>query len=193
MRTLALAAVLSVFPAFTGQMTKGERQRLLAHFEMTETWISDEIAAMSKAQLEFHSAPDVWSPKDVLEHLAIAEAQYWQSLQDSLKAPASGYKAEAKDEGILFYGIDRTNRQKTGDARVPKGQYETADQALQAWKKLRQTMKNYVASTDDDLRGRQLKDGNMDLYQWLLMISTHSQRHILQVMEIKHNAKFPSK
>ena len=26
---------------------------------------------------------------------------------------------------------------------------------------------------------------HMDVYQWFLMISTHSQRHILQIREIK--------
>ena len=33
----------------------------------------------------------------------------------------------------------------------------------------------------------------MDVYQWFLMISTHSQRHILQIREIKADPKFPGK
>ena len=28
----------------------------------------------------------------------------------------------------------------------------------------------------------------MDVYQWMLMISTHSQRHILQIREVKAHA-----
>jgi hypothetical protein len=31
------------------------------------------------------------------------------------------------------------------------------------------------------------------VYQWLLMISAHSQRHILQIREIKAHAKYPSR
>ena len=31
----------------------------------------------------------------------------------------------------------------------------------------------------------------MDVYQWLLMISTHSQRHILQIREIKAAVGYP--
>jgi hypothetical protein len=31
----------------------------------------------------------------------------------------------------------------------------------------------------------------MDVYQWFLMISTHSQRHILQIREIKADPRFP--
>ena len=95
------------------------------------------------------------------------------------------------DAGILWYGIDRTNRQKTGEARVPHGTYKTAADALSAFRKLRSTMRDYAQSTSDDLRSRKLLEGNMDVYQWLLMISTHSQRHILQIREIKADASYP--
>ena len=44
---------------------------------------------------------------------------------------------------------------------------------------------------EDDLRSRRLLEGNMDVYQWFLMISSHSQRHILQIREIKAHPKFP--
>jgi hypothetical protein len=42
MRQLLLAGVLTAgatVPAFAGPMTIGERQRLVAHFEMTEAWL----------------------------------------------------------------------------------------------------------------------------------------------------------
>jgi hypothetical protein len=31
----------------------------------------------------------------------------------------------------------------------------------------------------------------MDVYQWFLMISTHAQRHILQIREVKAHKAFP--
>jgi hypothetical protein len=31
----------------------------------------------------------------------------------------------------------------------------------------------------------------MDVYQWFLMISTNSQRHIMQIREIKAETGFP--
>jgi hypothetical protein len=130
---------------------------------------------------------------DVVEHLAVAEPQYWTQLLDSLKGPASPGKVEATDAGILWYGIDRTNRQRTGEARVPKGRYDTVDKSLADFRKLRATMRDTAKSTEEDLRGRLLKGGNMDVYQWYLMISTHSQRHILQIREIKAHAEYPKK
>ena len=112
-------------------------------------------------------------------------------MQDSLKAPAGAVKAEATDAGILWYGIDRTNRQRTGEARVPKGRYETVQASLADFRKLRATLREFAKVTEEDLRGRMLKNGNMDVYQWYLMISSHSQRHILQIREIKAHAAYP--
>jgi len=54
-------------------------------------------------------------------------------------------------------------------------------------------MRTFATATQEDLRGRLLKDSPMDVYQWLLMISTHSQRHILQIREIKAMAEFPKR
>lgn len=172
-------------------MKAGDRQRLLAHLEMTEGWLVSEVSGLSQAQLTFKMTPDSWSIAEVTEHLAIAEPQYWQKVQDSMKQPSTTEKLEATDAGILWYGIDRTNRQKTGEARVPHGTYKTAADALAAFRKLRSTMHDYAQSTADDLRSRKLLEGNMDVYQWFLMISTHAQRHILQIREIKADAKYP--
>jgi hypothetical protein len=173
-------------------LSPGERQRVLAHFEMTDAWLSSELHGLSDAQLTFKMTPESWSIKDVVEHLAIAEPQYWTQLQDSLQQPV-GYKAEQTDAAILWYGIDRTNRSTTGEARVPKGQFPDLKASLQSFRKLRATMTAFARDTQEDLRGRQLKGGNMDVYQWLLMISTHSQRHILQIREIKAHGGYPQK
>jgi hypothetical protein len=175
-----------------GPMKPGERQRLLAHLEMTEGWLVDEVSGLSSGQLRFRATPDSWNVLDVVEHLAVAETQYWQHLQESLKAPAGDVKPEATDAGILWYGIDRTDRARTGDARVPKGRWSDVRDSLGEFRKLRAVMREYVMRTDDDLRGRMLKDGNMDVYQWFLMISSHAQRHILQIREIKTSPGYPA-
>ncbi len=105
--------------------------------------------------------------------------------------PASAYTPQATDAGILWYGIDRGNRQRTGEARVPDGRFKTAADAHASFVTLRATMKARASTSSDDFRGRQLIDGNMDVYQWFLMISTHAQRHILQIREVKAAATYP--
>lgn len=178
-------------PAAEG-ISDGDRQRLLAHLEMTEHWLASEVEGLTPQQFTFRMTPESWSVLEVLEHLAIAEPQYWQRVQDSMKQPPADKKPEATDAAILWYGIDRTNRNKTGEARVPTGKYTHVKDALAAVRALRATMREYAKTTKDDLRARRLLEGNMDVYQWFLMISTHSQRHVLQIREIKAHPKYPA-
>jgi hypothetical protein len=180
-----LGAPLSAEP-----LKDGDRQRLLAHLELTEAWLADEIKDLSAAQLGFQMTPGSWSIAQVVEHLAIAEPQYWDSVGKSLAQPASP-AGDVTDADILWYGIDRTERNRTGDARVPKGMFKSAAEALAEFRKLRATIREFSKTTQADLRGHRLQGGTMQLYQWVLMISTHAQRHILQIREIKAHGKFP--
>jgi hypothetical protein len=189
---LALAASLNAVPAGADPMTSGDRQRLVAHLEMTESWLVSELAGLSDAQLS-QASPPADRSKDVVEHPGIAEPQYWKQVEDSLKTPVTGYKPEATDAGILWYGIDRTNRATTGEARVPDGRFKSAAEALASFRTLRSTMLEKARGSQDDFRGRKLIEGNMDVYQWFLMISSHSQRHILQIREIKGDKGYPAR
>jgi hypothetical protein len=159
---LLLALTLPVVLPAQG-LTAGDRQRLLAHLDMTESWLVSELNGLSEAQLRFRMKPDSWSITDVVEHLSIAEPQYWTQLTESMKQPPTTEKLPATDAGILWYGIDRTNRTTTGEARVPTGKLKDARQPLDAFLKLRGTMRDYAGKTTDDLRSRKLLEGNMDV------------------------------
>jgi hypothetical protein len=196
MRTGALVPVvacgilLATATALAEPLSEGDRQRLLSHLELTERWLADEVKGLSAAQLAFQMTPGSWSIAQVVEHLAIAEPQYWDSVAKSLaQPPASG--GNVTDADILWYGIDRTQRDRTGEARVPKGTFKNAAESLAEFRRLRETIREFSKTTKDDLRGHRLAGGNMQVYQWVLMISTHAQRHILQIREIKAHPKYP--
>jgi len=191
---LMVGALILPTAVLAGPMTPGERQRLIAHLQMTEDWLVGELEGLSDPQLTFKMTPESWSIKDVAEHLAIAEPQYWTNLEASLKEPVkAGWKPQATDEQMLWYGIDRTNRQRTGEARVPHGQFPNAQASLASFRKLRATMLSTAKASQEDFRARAFMGGGQDVYQWFLMISTHSQRHILQIREIKAHPNYPKK
>jgi hypothetical protein len=180
--------------AVAGPMTAGERQRLVAHLEMTESWLEDEVKHLSDAQRKFKMTPESWSVEEVVMHLAIAEPQYWDQFNQSLAKPVQpDFKPQATDAGMLWYGIDRTQRTTTGEARVPRDQFKDLASAHASFKKLRADMMKVAKETQADLRGRQFLTASQDLYQWFLMISTHSQRHIMQIREVKAHKDFPRK
>ena len=102
-----------------------------------------------------------------------------------------GWKPEATDVGMLWYGIDRTNRQKTGDARVPHNTFPNAQASLASFRALRQKMLALAKTSQEDFRRRSYMGEGQDLYQWFLMISSHAQRHILQIREVKAHPGYP--
>lgn len=172
-------------------LKESEKQHLIAHLNMTESWLAGELKGLSPTQQTYRPSKDAWSILNVVDHLAVAEPQYWQTLRESIKNPAPPAGSHVSEAAILWYGIDRSQRQRTAEAREPKGQFDDVSAALAAFRKLRQEMLEYAQSTSDDLHAHRYLDSDMDMYQWFVMISAHSQRHILQIREIKAGPGFP--
>jgi hypothetical protein len=172
-------------------LTELERQRLVAHLEMTASWLTDELSGLSPGQLAFRRAPDSWTILEVLDHLVVVGPIYWQDLQNAMKGPG-GRTSTASDIDLLWYGIDRTNRETAIPTEIPKGLADFKA-GLDAYRKQHAQLLQYIKSTQDDLRGHIVERQRCDAYQWALLISTHEQRHILQIREIKADPKFPAK
>jgi hypothetical protein len=185
-----LAAALSVL---ADPMTQRDREHLVAHLEMTQAWLTDEVSHLSSDQLNFRPAPDKWTVAEVVQHLAIAEPNYWKLLQDALKEPPKKLDKQANDADVLWYGIDRTHHEKTSPDENPKDQTIDAAQALKTFLAMHAKLLEVARSSDADLRGHAVPDWGVDAYQCLLEISTHEQRHILQIREIKASPGFPKK
>lgn len=185
-----LAAALC---AFADPMTQAEREHLVAHLEMTQSWLTDEVSSLSTAQLNFRPSPDRWTVAEVVQHLVVAEPNYWKLLQDALKQPPRKLGEQATDADVLWYGIDRTRHEKTSADQNPKDQVIDAPQALKTFLKMHAQLLQMARTTNEDLRGHAVPEWQVDAYQCLLEISTHEQRHILQIREIKSSAGFPKR
>ena len=172
-------------------MTALERQRLVAHLEMTGAWLPDEVSGLSPAQLQFRPAPGVWNILEVVEHLAISSPIYWTQLHEAMKKPPGRFRPAGTDEDILWYGIDRTHREKAIPSEEAKGRLRDVSAPLKALRALHGEMLRYARTTRDDLRAHYVERQGSDAYQWLMLISTHEQRHILQIRELKAHPHFP--
>jgi hypothetical protein len=171
-------------------LTSVERQRLVSHYDMTERWLVDEVSGLSPAQLAFRPEPNAWTILEVLDHLVVVGPIYWTDLQNA--KPVSGDRVGSMtDADVLWYGIDRTNRETALRTEEPTRRLKDVASGLAAYRKQHAQLVEYIRTTKDDLRGRLVPRQQSDAYQWALLISTHEQRHILQIREIKSNPKFP--
>ena len=184
---LMASATLAAAPPLTAI----ERQRLVAHLEMTEHWLIDEVSPLSAAQLDFRPTPTSWTVRDVLDHLIVVGTIYWDDLQAAVKGPVTERRNFSSDADILWYGIDRTNRETAIPPELPKGRARDLPLALKTFRSDHARLADFIRTTDQDLRGRVVQRQQCDAYQWALLISTHEQRHILQIREIKAHPKFP--
>jgi hypothetical protein len=194
---LTLTIGLFTAPLFADPMTKADREHLLVHFEMTTQVVAEQVRGLSPEQLEYKASPDRWSIREVVSHLAVAEPDYWREIQKALKAPPDmkGQRSQATDADVMWYGVDRVVHTKTGGGHEKVDTYKDLGEALGKFQALRATMIEYIKTTNDDLRGHSFRDYGevIDCWQWMLEISTHAERHINQIREIKNDPNFPKR
>jgi uncharacterized damage-inducible protein DinB len=196
MRRVAVVVAVAVIASSvltTAGITDQERQNLLSHMAMTSSWLIDELSGLSEAQTEFRPKPEAWSIAQVLEHLVVVAPIYWDDLQTALKQPAGGERSRMTDANVLWYGIDRTWREQAIPTERAPGKLHDIRAGLEAYRKHHERLRQFIETTRDDLRAHIVKRQGSDAYQWALLISTHEQRHILQIREIKADARFPKK
>ncbi len=190
---IAVVFLFAVASVKAAPMNRLERQRLIAHLEMTGSWLVDEVSRLSAAQLQFRPSPEAWSILQVAEHLSITDPIYWRQFREAMNAPPKGPSDPARDASILWYGIDRTERGKAIPSEDVKGQLRDIKTDLDIYRKVHRELLEYARTTNEDLRSHFVERENSDAYQWFLLISTHDQRHILQIREIKADPRFPKR
>jgi hypothetical protein len=188
---IAILATGAVGAAHAEELTPRERAHLVAHLEMTGSWLIDEVSNLTQEQLTFQPSHEVWSIMEVVEHLVVVGPIYWNDLQKALQGRPSKRILTSRDEDILWYGIDRTRPEIAIQSERPPGNLRDLSSALKTYRAQHAQLLEYVRATKDDLR-RYLVDRQLcDAYQWALLISTHEQRHILQIRELKAHSSFP--
>ena len=180
-------------------LSKKERKFTADLMKDTKNAVVKSVSGLSESQLNFKQAPDRWSVKECIYHLALAEKNLWQMLETSLKSPATPEKrSEVKvtDDLIIKMVEDRTNKVKTSEAFEPvNAPYRNLSEALADFKNMRNDHIKYLKNTTEDLRNHvvQMPFGYIDCYQLSLMISAHNNRHLQQINEVKSDPGFPKK
>jgi PHP family Zn ribbon phosphoesterase len=180
-------------------LSQQERKTAISLMKDTKSDVLKAVKGLSEVQLNFKAAPDKWSVKECMYHIAIAEKNLWDILEAAMKAPANPEKrSEVKmtDEQVISMMEDRSNKVKTIAAFEPVNTpYKSLDEAMDAFKSRRAGHIKYMKSTTEDMRNHmvQMPFGWLDCYQLCLMIASHSNRHTQQINEVKADPAFPSR
>ncbi len=196
---LALAGIAqtAVAPAPT-TLSAEERDAALKSLQATHDAFLKSIAGLSDKQWRFKPAPDRWSVAEVSEHIAVSESMILGYVQKQIVTSAATPEKRAEirvtDQQILTLVPDRSHKAQAPEFLKPTNRWATREELIKSFEDSRKATMDYVRTTNDDLRdhfGPHPMLGTMDAYQWILLISAHSERHTKQIEEVKADPNFP--
>ncbi len=195
MKRSLLLALTAFAVAFPQTLTRSERDYAMSQLHATRKMFLDALQGLTESQWRFKPSPDRWSIAECAEHVLLTEDFIFQRVQQLLKTPAQPDRKPAlEDHQIYLAGVDRSQkRQATEPALQPKGRWASPERLAEEFKKRRDRIIAYVESTQDPLRAHFDGPGPqaLDAYQWIIRLAAHTERHVVQIEEIKAAPRYP--
>jgi hypothetical protein len=185
--------------AFAGEpLTQGQRDFAMSHMHATRKMFLDATANLTPAQWNFKAGPDRWSIAECAEHISAAEDFIWGVVDKLVAGPPADAetiaKTKGKDELIVKVLPDRSHKFVAPEPIQPKKLLSDPTEYVARFKASRDKHIEYVNTTQDSLLDRVMNHpaaGPLNAYQWILLISGHTERHVLQILEVKADPNYP--
>lgn len=174
-------------------MTPAERQRAAAYLSETRDNLLRATRNLSPTQLGHKPAADRWSVAECLEHITMVENLVLGNINNALKEAAGSPKPDMTDDTLVKTVTDRSLRATAPERIVPTGR-TPHDQLIGEFEAARKRVSEFVASTNIPLRQYAFphpRFGQVDCYQWILLVAGHGDRHRQQIDEVIADASFP--
>ena len=191
LKTAPAWALILATSLYGQSLTQSERSKAVAELERTRDLLLSATANVSEEKASVKPAPGKWSVLDCVEHLALTEEAIFGLLQGNLKAPPSSEADRAKTAGktamMEKFLTDRTRKVSAPAEIAPTGRFKTLAEAREAFTANRNRTIAFAENTEEDLHAHVSKHmafGELDLYQWVLLMAGHSERHTLQAKEV---------
>ncbi len=181
------------------QLTEMERQNMKKVLVESLDKFNRSITNLTEQQLNFRPSPEKWTIAECIEHITLAELEFPKILESEMGKPANPKmrkKIRIEDEEIRPKMLSRKWKAKSPEVFKPSNRFTSIEEAVAAFRSQRGNTMAYVETTTDDLRNHYWKHpltGVIDLYQTLILMSAHLERHIEQIENIKSAEGFPNK
>lgn len=187
----------SSFGPTTEQLTKEDRKAITSYLKKTRTELIDKVKRLTPAQWSYKPAPGVWSIAEICEHILKAESVVLKRVDnpDAMQYKPelmSGYK-EKGDEMIAFI-VGRTEKFQAPEPVAPLGTIGGPEEFIKFFDQRRAETIEFVKSIDKPIKAYYEvfgPVGEVNGYHWLMFISAHTERHMVQLTEVLKNPEFP--
>ncbi len=180
------------------QLTATEKTNMKEVLQNSLRKFNDAISTLSEPQLNFRPAPGKWTIAECIEHITLAELKFPEILEAAMQKPANPAmrsKIEVQDGEIQPKMTSREWKASSPEIFKPSNKFASAAEAITVFQNQRTKTIVYIETTRDDLRNRYWKHpltGKIDLYQTLILMSAHLERHIEQIENVKSANGFPA-
>jgi uncharacterized damage-inducible protein DinB len=171
-------------------LSESERGRALNYLAETRPRLIEAIESFPSAHFSTCPADGCWSAAKTLEHIVFVERRAMSRIHGALREPADPSRSsgmQGRDEELWAEVRSRSVRIKAPPVLEPVGD-KSLDELVQAFNAARDTTIAFARETEADLR-RHLAPhplfGELDCYQWLMLIPSHGERHRAQIEEIR--------
>jgi hypothetical protein len=174
------------------------RQQLLDHLARTRQLFLDSISGLSEAQWAWKPAPEKWSIAECAEHITRSESFIRDAVRGSMATPTAPEllaKSHGKTETVLKFIVDRSGKFQAPEPLNPMKQGSARSHAaVVADFNFERGRTTEMAASVPDLTAYALMHPGfqeLDLVGWLNFLSGHTERHTLQIAEVKSMPGYP--
>jgi hypothetical protein len=175
-------------------MTVAERELALKQLDQTRERLICVLHGLTRAQLLHRPGPSRWSIAENVEHLVVVEKRLLSAIERLLQEPPDLSKRCAMDDGEVIRQVGTVVKRGQSPAHSLPTLRWPPEELLQEFETARQHTREFTSAVQGDLRHHFISHfifGNLDCYQWLLLIGAHSNRHSAQSEAVKGSPNFP--
>lgn len=180
-------------------LSRKDRDFTMSHMHATRKLFLDSVTGLTPEQWNFKAAPEKWSIAECAEHIAASETFIWGLIEKLAASPASKpediAKTKDKDAAVVKMVPDRSSKFQAPEPIKPKKLAADPSEYISKFKAARDEHIAFIDKSDASLRDKVAPHpamGPLDGLQWVLLVSAHSERHTLQIQEVKAAAGYPA-
>jgi hypothetical protein len=179
-------------------MDTQERQVVLDQLNASEARLVELTDGLTPEQWHFREMPARWSIAENVEHVILFEQFLRAVIVKTLQQVAEPEKkafAAAKEAAVFNIANGRDTRFNAREVVRPTGRWADTGEMLAEFRRTRVETLAFVMGLEGDLRGHffaHVALGDLDCYQWLVVVAQHGARHARQIEQVKADPGYPA-
>ena len=179
----------------TIMMTDAERAFALKQLDQSRGRLAQLLQGLSPEQLLYRPEPGRWSIAENVEHTVVVESRLVGAMEKLLAGPPDVSKQSSKTDAEVVWLVGNVVSPLQAPERVLPSLRWPPQSIAREFEIARQHTRDFASATAGDLRAHFINHfvfGDLDCYQWLLLIGAHCNRHCAQSEVVKLSRGFPA-